>query len=249
MVDAEAGFGATAAPLVGVGFAVGPAGGDEDFAGGFIDEDAGIGAAVLVLGFSAILAHVHDGPGWRPSLTAVFGNAESDVHVALKVASGMVTHVGDGEEGPVFGSGNAGDAEGVAMEVVTSMDAVSEAVGQGLGDVGILGAISKMDGGDVDADFVEELGVGSGADGELENVISSGDGEGAVNGGVLFYFRSRKCAISGAANVGEGDLGKVVELRRTGKVQIEFGEGLFAGSGQEEFEDGGGRTVIENRGG
>ena len=62
-VDIEAGFGAFSSPLVGVGFAVGPAGGDENFAGVVIDEDAGVGAAVLILGEPAVGAHVHDGDG------------------------------------------------------------------------------------------------------------------------------------------------------------------------------------------
>ena len=108
--------------------------------------------------------------------------------MALKVAAGAVSHVGDGEEVSVFGAGDAGDAEGVAVVVVAFMDAVGESVGRGFGDVGVLGAVGKMDGGDVGGDFVEEVGVGFGADGELEDVVAFGDGEGAVDGGMLFYF-------------------------------------------------------------
>ena len=60
-MDVEAGFGAFSGPLVGAGFSVCPAGGDEDFAGVVIDEDAGIRTAVFLLRFAAVFAHVHDG--------------------------------------------------------------------------------------------------------------------------------------------------------------------------------------------
>ena len=85
LVDVEAGFGALTAPLVGVRFSVGPAGRDKNFAGVVIDEDAGVGAAVFFLRFSAVFAHVHDGGGRGPGLASVFGNAEADVHVLLEV--------------------------------------------------------------------------------------------------------------------------------------------------------------------
>ena len=60
-MDVEAGFGAIATPLVCAWFAVGPACCNEDFTGLFVDENTGVGAAVLVLRLSPVLGHVHNG--------------------------------------------------------------------------------------------------------------------------------------------------------------------------------------------
>ena len=128
LVDVEAGFGAFSAPLVGVRFAVCPAGCDEDFAGVVIDKDAGVGAAVFFLRFSAVFAHVHDGGRRVPGFAAVFGNAEADVHVLLEVFARVVAHVGDGKEVAVFCTGDARDAEGVAVVIAALVDEGGESL-------------------------------------------------------------------------------------------------------------------------
>ncbi len=94
-MNIEAGFGAVSSPLVCAGFPVGPASCNENFTSFVIDEDAGIGAAVLVLWFSSVFSHVHNGFGRGPSLSVVLRDAKPDVHVALEIPAGIVTHVGD----------------------------------------------------------------------------------------------------------------------------------------------------------
>ena len=128
LVDVEAGFGAFSAPLVGVRFTVCPAGRDEDFAGVVIDEDAGVGAAVFFLRFSAVFAHVHDWGGRVPGFATVSGNPEADVHVPLEVLARVVAHVGHGKEMAVFCARDAGDAEGVAIVIAAFVDERGESL-------------------------------------------------------------------------------------------------------------------------
>ena len=128
LVNIEAGFGPLSTPLVGVRFSVCPAGSDKDFAGIVIDEDAGVGAAVFFLRFSAVFAHVHDRGGRVPGFSAVFGNAEADVHVLLEVLARVVAHIGDGKEMAVFCTGDAGDAEGVAVVIAALVDERGESL-------------------------------------------------------------------------------------------------------------------------
>ena len=122
LMDVEAGFGAFSTPLVGVRFTVCPAGRNEDFAGVVIDEDAGVRAAVLFLGFSAVLTHVHDRGGRVPGFATISGNAEADVHVPLEVFPGVVAHVGHGKEMAVFCAGDSGNTEGVAIVIAAFVD-------------------------------------------------------------------------------------------------------------------------------
>lgn len=62
-IDVEARFGAVSSPLVCARFSVGPACCYKNLTGFLIDEDAGIGAAVLVLRFTPMFTHVHNGSG------------------------------------------------------------------------------------------------------------------------------------------------------------------------------------------
>ena len=128
LVDVESGFGALSTPLVGVRFSVGPAGSDEDLTGVVIDEDAGVGAAVFFLRFSAVFAHVHDRGGRGPGLASVFGNAEADVYMLLEVFARVVAHVGDGKEVAVFCTGDAGDAKGVTIVITAFVDEGGESL-------------------------------------------------------------------------------------------------------------------------
>ena len=128
LVNIEAGFGAFAAPLVTAGLAVGPAGGDKNFAGVIIDENAGIGAAVFFLRFSAEFAHVHDGLRRGPGLASIPGSTKADVHVFLEVLAGVIAHVGDGEEVAVFCTGDARDSEGVAVVIAALVDEGGESL-------------------------------------------------------------------------------------------------------------------------
>jgi hypothetical protein len=94
-MNIEAGFGAVSSPLVCAGLPMGPASCNENFTSFVIDEDTGIGAAVLVLWLSSVLSHVHDRLGRGPSLSAVLRDAKPNVHVPLEITAGIVTHVGD----------------------------------------------------------------------------------------------------------------------------------------------------------
>ncbi len=103
-----------------------------------------------------------------------------------------------------------------------------------------------MNGGNVGGYFVEEVSVGFGVEREMENVVPFGEGEGAVESGLLCDFRGGKGSVSGATNVGKSESGDVGKLGGAGEIEIERGDGSFPGSGDTEFQDGDGRTIIKD---
>ena len=120
----------------------------------------------------------------------------------------------------VFGTGDSGNAEGVAIVFAAFMDRVGEALGLRSDAIELYSrSICKVILGGLGRDLVKQFGSVFEGDGKFEEVVSSWDVEGPLKSEFLSDgFAGGKEVGAGPTMVGEGDFRDVVEVGRAREI-------------------------------